>query len=71
MATLTSLCGDPCRNAITGHIRVRIAYTPALTFAHRYQEAKLVLATLNQNNGDLGERSRDETIHPRPVYLLV
>ncbi len=70
VATLIRYVESLPRNAITGHIRVRIAYTWALTFAHRYQEAKLVLATLNQNNGDLGERSRDEILTLGPCILL-
>lgn len=52
------------------HIKVGLAYAWALIFAHRYQEAKLLLASLGQNKAELDERSRDELLTLGPCVLL-
>ena len=56
--------------SIEALLKVRLAYAWALTFAHRYQEAKLVLASLEQNRARLDERSRDGILTLGPCVLL-
>lgn len=58
------------KGAISGLFHIRLAYAWALVFAHRYQEAKLVLAALNQNSGDMDDRLRDEILTLGPCILL-
>lgn len=55
---------------LDGLLKVRLSYAWALTFAHRYQEAKLVLASLEQNKTRLDERSRDGILTLGPCVLL-
>ena len=70
VATLIRYVESLPKEATAGLVSVRLAYAWALIFAHRYQEAKLVLASFGQNNGELDERSRDEILTLGPCVLL-
>jgi LuxR family maltose regulon positive regulatory protein len=70
VATLIRYVESMPKETIAGLAGVRLAYAWALIFAHRYQEVKLVLASLSQNNGNLDERSRDEILTLGPCVLL-
>jgi LuxR family maltose regulon positive regulatory protein len=70
VATLIRYVEALPKEAIAGLVRVRLAYDWALIFAHRYQEAKLVLAGLGQDNAELDERARDDMLTLGPCILL-
>lgn len=70
VATLIRFVEALPKETVADCLNVRLAYAWALIFAHRYQEAKLVLANLNQQSGSLDERSRDELLTLGPCVLL-
>jgi len=70
VATLIRYVESMPKETIAALVSVRLAYAWALIFAHRYQEVKLVLASLSQNDGDLDDRSRDEILTLGPCVLL-
>lgn len=70
VATLIRYVESLPQEAIADRTGIRLAYAWALIFAHRYQEARLVLAPLEQNQGELDERSRDEILTLGPCILL-